>query len=780
MPQPTFFDAEPEPSPPWVEDDSALVRIAGVVFASSGPPGVFDYLVPDGFADLLLPGMRLNVPLGKSNRSVLAYCITHEIRSIPDPATRKRLKSVQSLVDFKSLLSEKLIRLAEWISEYYLCPLGQVMEAILPSGVRAKAGTRIVKVFQINEDLLQQITQTSQNTKNGPKVTQKQFQVLNVVRNSSEAMTQIELQRAAKCSPAPIDALKKLDILKLSQLRRETEIEHITRTEVEKNPGHALNPDQHKTLDVFLKGLRSGKHSTYLLHGVTGSGKTEIYIRAIEETVKYGRQAIVLVPEISLTPQTVSRFAGRFPEIAVLHSHLTEAQRHREWTRIAEGRVQVVVGARSAIFAPVPRLGLIVIDEEHENSFKQDTAPRYHAREVARKRAENENIPLILGSATPSLESWHDVEIGKSEYVGMPNRVLGRSLPVVDTIDMRDRDLVRSTRGAIHFPLYMAMKDSLESGGQVILLLNRRGFSTHIQCPACGEVVKCPHCDISLTHHRLENIALCHYCDHQEPTTDRCPACGFVGIRYSGLGTQKLEMEISSRFPNYPSLRMDTDTMQGRGAHERALARFRSGEIKILFGTQMIAKGLDFPNVTLVGVINADTALHLPDFRAAERTFHLVTQVAGRTGRGEKGGRVLVQTYKPDNPAIDAAREHDYLRFVEGELPFRKEHGYPPYTKMARFLVRGPDEKKAEAFGRTIGDSLRGSAEKLGFAKNVRVLGPAVAPIAKLRNLFRFHLHFHAPDEATLHEVVRPVISTVKNPDKEIQWILDIDPVDML
>ncbi len=491
-------------------------------------------------------------------------------------------------------------------------------------------------------------------------------------------------------------------------------------------------------MQAILEVLNQRRHATVLVHGVTGSGKTEVYIQAIQEVIRFGRQAIVLVPEISLTPQTVRRFRTRFDHVAVLHSHLSDSDRHWEWQRIAGGEVQVVVGARSAVFAPVPNLGLVVLDEEHENSFKQETAPRYHARDVALRRAAQENIPLVLGSATPSLESWHRAQCGQYRLVEMPRRVLNRPMPAVGTIDLRDEFRSRTTRGAIHRQLHQAIGESLRDGGQVILLLNRRGFSTHIQCPSCGEVVRCPECEIALTHHRTEEIALCHYCDYQIPAPAACPSCQFAGISYRGLGTQRLEAEVRARFPGVRCLRMDTDTMQSRGAHERALDSFRSGEVKILLGTQMIAKGLDFPNVTLVGVINADTALHLPDFRSAERTFHLVTQVAGRTGRGEKGGRVLVQTFNPEHPAIQAAVRHDYHAFANGELPIRQMFSYPPFSTMARFVVRGPGEKATEQYAQVLGQALVAAldAENAG----ARVLGPAAAPFAKLRGKYRFQI----------------------------------------
>ncbi|HWA99549.1 MAG TPA: primosomal protein N', partial [Pirellulales bacterium] len=504
---------------------------------------------------------------------------------------------------------------------------------------------------------------------------------------------------------------------------------------------------------------------------------TEVYIRAIQEVVRFGRQAIVLVPEISLTPQTRQRFEARFGSVAVLHSHQSNVERHAQWQRIARGEVSVVVGARSAIFAPVPHLGLIVLDEEHESTFKQETAPRYHARDVALRRAADEHVPLVLGSATPALESYQRARRGEYRLVEMPRRVFDRPLPDVMTIDLRHDTSSRHSRGAISRQLHLAMQAALGDGGQVILLLNRRGYSTHVQCHHCGETLQCPHCDIAMTHHRSGAKILCHYCDYQTSPPRTCPKCGAPGMHYGGMGTERLEAEVQARFPDYRAVRMDTDTMQAVGSHERALAAFRSGEVQILLGTQMIAKGLDFPAVTLVGVINADTALHLPDFRAAERTFQLLVQVAGRTGRGKQGGRVLVQTYTPDHAAIRAAVRHDYRAFADLELPVRKALAYPPFASMARVVVRGPIEPVAGGFAEHVGERLRSELEVRKVV--ARVLGPAPAPIAKLRGLFRFQLQVQAEDSIAMHAALAAALADLKAPE-HVQWIVDADPLDML
>jgi primosomal protein N' (replication factor Y) len=752
-----------EPTEPWDVDDQAEQLVATVILAE-GPEHEFDYAVPDELHGQVEPGKRVRVPFGRSNRPVVAYCV----RLVEQPAGRRTLKAVERVLDEQNLLSPAMLRLTKWIADYYLCSWAASLATVLPAGVRSGAGTRLTTFLTLDEDFKTKLE--------AEKISAKQKLVIKALAEATAPMTPAELAREAKCTAAPIAALRRKGLI-----RSQTSRLHVPKpspASIKREQHLVMNPDQHRALDAILATMHAKEHRTILIHGVTGSGKTEVYIQAIQEVIHFGRQAIVLVPEISLTPQTVERFRSRFGEVAVLHSHLTDAERHWHWQRIAEGKVPVVVGARSAIFAPTPHLGLIVMDEEHESSFKQDSAPRYHARDVAIERATAESVPLVLGSATPSLESWHKAKTGEYRMVEMPRRVLDRPLPTVGTIDLRiDKNRGALTHGAIGRQLHQAIAQTLEAGNQVILLLNRRGFSTHIQCPACGNVVKCPHCDIALTHHRTQEIALCHFCDYEVPAPTSCPGCGFMGIRYSGLGTQRLEAEIRARFPNVPCLRMDTDTMQGRGSHERAFAAFRAGKVKILLGTQMIAKGLDFPNVTLVGVINADTALHLPDFRAAERTFHLVTQVAGRTGRGEKGGRVLVQTFNPDHPAIVAAARHDYAAFAAGELPMRQMLKYPPYSSMIRLVIRGPAEVTAMEFAKMLAEGL--AAALKAEVPDARVLGPAPAPFAKLRGQYRYQIQIQGPDGEKLRAVVKKITAELKTPG-DVQWIVDVDPIDMM
>ncbi len=781
--QQSLFDAEP---PEWELDAQTNLLVASVVMPK-GPTkqvtDVYDYLVPDQFADksdikaLAEAGRRVRVPFGRGNRSVVGYCVGVETKQV---VSSKRLKEISAVVDVTSLITPTMLRLTKWMAEYYLTPWGKVLEGVLPSGVRGKAGTREVTLLSVPTKVAASLSRL--------KLPPKQRAVLESLSASQRPKTLREVSLQVGCTSAPINALRKRGLINTSVERLDTEqVSRLEKGEVaveaipERQEPKQLNEDQERTLDTILASLESGKHGTILIHGVTGSGKTEVYIQAIERVVSYGRQAIVLVPEISLTPQTVGRFRERFDHIAVLHSHLSDVERHRYWRRIAAGEIQVVVGARSAIFAPTPHLGLVVIDEEHETSFKQETNPRYHARDVAIERTRAEGVPLLLASATPSLDSWYRAHAKLPEEEGyqlatMPKRIGGLPMPAVRTVDLRS-EAVYASHGAISRQLHQAIEQTLRDQGQVILLLNRRGYSTHLRCPSCNEVVHCPHCAVSMTFHRELSQVVCHWCDYRCGPPKACPNCKSPKILYGGFGTQKLEAEVRARFRDVPLVRMDADTMRQPGSHQRALDAFRKGETRILLGTQMIAKGLDFPNVTLVGVINADSALHLPDFRAAERTFHLVTQVAGRTGRSEKGGRVLVQTFQPEHPAIQAAVRHDYAMFARNELPERKKLGYPPYGAMGRVVARGPSDVAVETYIHAVAERFRETAEAKGI--QFRALGPAVAPIAKLQNDFRFHLQLQTADRAALHQVASNCWNQVVMPEG-VRAIIDLDPVDMM
>lgn len=539
-----------------------------------------------------------------------------------------------------------------------------------------------------------------------------------------------------------------------------------------------LTPAQQRALDRIGASIREKRHEVFLLHGITSSGKTEVYLQAIAQVLEQDRTAIVLVPEISLTPQTVERFKGRLgpDKVAVLHSAMLESRRLEEWKRIRSGTARVVVGARSAIFAPVEKLGLVVVDEEHEPSYKQEDAPRYHAREAGIHRAEGAGAAVILGSATPSMETYYratapEAGPGRFTLLELPERIDDVPLPHVEIVDMREEWAAGRRSRIFSRPLEEALAKTLEAGQQTILFLNRRGFSTFIHCRKCGYVLCCPACRISLTYHIATQRMICHSCRASQEPPEFCPQCRADYVRFQGIGTQKVESELARLFPAARIARMDSDATQARGSHAKILGAFSRHEIDVLVGTQMVAKGLDFPRVTLVGVISADTALNLPDFRSAERTFHLLTQVAGRAGRSRLPGQVIVQTYTPHHYAILAARTHDYASFYRQELAIRRQVGLPPFTRLVRMTTRSLREGKAIAFTESLAAACRNH-----FPPTVQVLGPAPAPVPKLRRQYRWQVLLNAPALAELQPGL-PGLLKKQHPPAGCYLAVDVDPL---
>jgi len=733
---------------------------------------VFTYRVPPHLRGRLRPGARVGVPLGRGNTPAVGYCVGVEAEPAPG-LDLGRVKDVIEVVDDPPLIDAAMLDLTRWMAAYYACSWGQALDAVVPAGVKKQAGTRVQTCLVPTDE-----ARLALGTLDLPP---KQAEALAVLCQAKAAipLTLADVCRLANCAPGPVAALRQKGLI-LAVKRRmdkgDPGADGAAPGEADdRKPPPGLTDEQVGVLDRLGPALEADAFATFLLHGVTGSGKTEVYLSAIERVVARGREAIVLVPEISLTPQTIRRFRRRFPRVAVLHSHLSDGERHRHWKSIAAGEVQVVVGARSAVFAPTRRLGLIVIDEEHEGTFKQETAPRYHARDVAVKRAQLLGVPVLLGSATPALETWRNAEQGRYTRLALTKRVADRPMPEVALIDLRgEKPEPGQAIGALGMALRRAMAEALAAGGQVILLLNRRGFHTFILCPQCGHVVKCDACDVALTHHKGRKRALCHTCDAEREPPTACPACRSPKLHYGGIGTERLEREVRDAFPDRVVRRMDSDTMRSPGSHEKVLTAFKDGQVDILLGTQMIAKGLDFPAVTLVGVVNADTALHLPDFRAAERTFQLVAQVAGRTGRGDRPGRVLVQTFCPEHHAIQCARTHDYLGFVAAELPMRQAAGVPPFGRLVRLIARGPDESAVASYMQQLGHALAAAAPP-----TVRLLGPAPAPVVKIRNLFRYHLQVRAPSARPLQHLLRAVLPAL-GPPNGVELAVDVDPVSLL
>ena len=540
-----------------------------------------------------------------------------------------------------------------------------------------------------------------------------------------------------------------------------------------------LNAEQVAALDMIAKAVEAPENAQpILLHGVTGSGKTEIYLQAIATAVTNGRSAIVLVPEIALTPQTVERFKGRFANVpdavAVLHSHLSEGERHDEWHKIHSGRARIVIGARSAVFAPLKNLGLIIVDEEHETTYKQEEAPRYHARDVAVVRAKIEKCAVVLGSATPSLESYHNATSGKYKLATLTQRVDEQQMPLMRIVDLRQERRKEKIAAILSEKLRAAISDRLEKHEQTILFLNRRGFSTSLLCSNCGEARNCPNCSVALTFHRHVARLSCHLCGHTAAVPKKCPACGRDALIYSGFGTEKVEANVRQIFPQATVQRMDADSMTRKQAYRETLLNFRAGKIDILVGTQMIAKGLHFPNVTLVGIINADLSLHMPDFRAGERTFQLLTQVAGRAGRGETSGEVFVQTYTPFSPSIQFARHHDFSGYFEQELEFRERCDFPPFKHAVLITIRSAHEERAKFSAETLARRLK---ESLGPEF---ILGePTRAPLEKLQGQYRFHILMRGEAIMRLSRLVRETLDKLPFPE-DVAVAVDVDPYQLL
>ncbi len=734
-------------------------RFAQVVF-NIPVNRTFDYAIPGPLIGRVGPGLRLLVPFRNEKR--IGYCVgLSEEPGVP------RVKDVISVLDEEPLIDEEMFTLTRWMADYYVCGWGEALEAVLPAGVRQARGARKVRIARLVLSAQEAPAIVDELEKGAPA----QARALAALLDLGGQVLASELAKEAAVSASVLKSLAQKGHIEIE----ETQPLGYQYKGPQERPTFELTQEQKKALALIKEKINKEKGGVVLLYGVTASGKTEVYIRAIEEVVGRGKEAIVLVPEISLTPQTIARFGARFSRLAVLHSHLSPGQRHYEWRKIRKGDVQVVIGARSAVFAPTKRLGLIVIDEEHENTFKQETTPRYNAREAALARAKICGVPVILGSATPSLESYSRAKEGKFSLAVLSGRVEGRPLPQVEIVDMTVETGARRGFHCLSRRLEQLIADRLKKGEQVILFLNRRGFATYISCRRCGWVLRCSRCDISMVYHKARESALCHYCNRTVPAPQECPECGYAGVHYHGLGTEKVEEEVKALYPDAVVRRMDSDAMRRRASYEEVLGAFKRGEIEILVGTQMIAKGLHFPNVTLVGVVGADVSLNLPDFRASERTFGLLAQVAGRTGRGPKGGLVVVQTFSPEHYSTISALHHDYAGFAEQELEFRRQLDYPPYSHLIRILFQGRKEDEVKKKAEQTAVWLKRMASKA----NAEVLGPALAPIAQVRGRSRYHIIIKAKDEASLGTLTR-TLGAMKRFTSGVQMIIDVDPYSML
>ena len=723
---------------------------------------LFTYSVPVELTEKLRVGQLLRVPFGGRIARGFALATTKE-----SPAFRT--KPVIAIEDESPFFSPALLKLVRWIADYTASPIETALRAALPAAV-LKPGARAkemlyVEVGQPTGPL------AAPNPAHG-QLTLRQRQLISEIARVGGGWMQ-QLVREFKTTPATLRGLSEKGALSIAP--RTARRDPLAGRNVLPTKPLQLNPLQQAALDVILDAECA---APVLLHGVTGSGKTEIYLQAIARMLDEGKGAIVLVPEISLTPQTVRRFAGRFGDrVAVLHSALSDGERYDEWHRIRTGAARVVVGPRSAIFAPVANLGLIVVDEEHDPSYKQEETPRYHARDVAVVRARLEGARVVLGSATPSLESWHNARTGKYALASVPARVAGRALPAVHLVNMED-EMARIG----HLPIYSAalldaIHRRLENGEQTILFLNRRGYSRILECPSCNWIAECPDCSVPYTYHRADNCLRCHVCGGWAHVPASCPDCHGTDFSYTGIGTQRAESALSRCFPHARILRMDADSTSRKMSHDDILSAFRAGKADVLLGTQMIAKGLDFPNVTLVGVLNADVSLHRPDPRASERTYQLLAQVSGRAGRAEKPGEVYIQTFSPGAPAIAAAAsDKGFAAFAEAELEDRESAYLPPYCRLATLVFRAKDEALARSWAELYAKSLAGWAVKFNAkaADRFRVSEAAEAPLAKAEGWFRYQIVVRAPASRDIVAAVK-WIEAARPVPKDVRLAFDVD-----
>ena len=729
-----------------------------------------DYLVPSELEDGVEIGTRVRVPLG--SREVLG-CVT----AVNPETTHTHLRPISKVIGRQSLITPKILKLARWIADYYCCSPEVALKCALPESVRReKAGWR--------ENLCVRVIP---GTAASPKLTARQKEALEFLRGRTGARL-TDVVRELKTTSDTIRRLEDKGLVSIGREISERDPYHLE--QIIPTQDLTLNPEQKiaferlaSALDTFHRAGGVGEAKPFLIYGVTGSGKTEVYLQAIAHTLRMGKGAIVLVPEISLTPQTVERFKARFSSgplqtlVAVLHSHLSSGERHDEWHKIRQGRARIVIGARSAIFAPVDPLGLIIVDEEHENSYKQEESPRYHARDVAVVRARMEGAVVALGSATPSLESYHNVKTGKYELLEMPTRADDKKMPIVRVVDMRQ--LARKEKGTpvLSPQLREAIVKRLERKEQVMLFLNRRGFATSLQCPQCGYVAQCPNCSVSLTYHRHEQKLRCHVCGHCVEAPHVCPdaKCRNPAIRYSGLGTEKVEDILVKNFPHARIQRMDSDSLKRKEDYRRILGDFRTGKIDLLVGTQMIAKGLHFPNVTLVGIIYADLSLHMPDFRAGERTFQLLTQVAGRAGRGDVEGEVFVQAFTPFAPSIQYARRHDFRGFYEQEIEFRTQLKYPPISRIALLTLKCRNEDKVKFTAQHLRKELE---TRTSGITDLILAGPAPAPLARAETNYRYQIMLRTQRMTKLSRLLATMLAELSLPE-DVSLTVDIDPANL-
>ena len=726
----------------------------------------FHYRVPTAMFAHAIPGRRVFVPFG--NRRLTGYVLARL-----ESSDTAKLKEIIDVLDDEELWTDNELEFFRWVASYYLHPLGEVLKTALPSGINLQSRRTSGQdsgIITGGRSIRYETYYRPGALPDPPRTLgAKAAEVLKLIRDE-EIIPATELRKRFGQCGAQLKRLAELGLVQQEQ--REVYRDPFREESSERDVPRELNCHQQSAFDTLRAAADSQRFAPFLLHGVTGSGKTEVYLQAIAHSLHQGRSALVLIPEISLTPQLVRRFRARFGDgIAILHSGLSDGERYDEWRRIRRGQARIVIGARSAVFAPLENIGIIVVDEEHEASFKQADGLRYNARDLALVRGQMERATVVLGSATPLITSLYAVEQGRLALLSLPERVRGIPMPTVETVAMQG---VKST---ISPQLQQALEETLTQGGQAMIFLNRRGFATFLTCSECSTPLTCPNCSVTLTFHRSRGQSVCHYCDYAVPAPGTCPACGCLELRELGAGTERVEHELRELFPQARILRMDSDTTSGKGSHGRILSRMADGTADILIGTQMITKGHDFPGVTLVGVINGEASLSMPDFRSAERTFQMLSQVFGRAGRGDTPGKVLLQTINPSHYAIQCAIGHDNTGFYSQELDFRREVGYPPFAYLAGLGISGTAEQAVEQRAASTVSLL--SQLKREMSLRVEILGPAPAPLYRLRGRFRRQILLKSPSRQDLRRLIAAWTAR-RETASIVREIIDIDPVDMM
>ena len=726
----------------------------------------FDYKVPKELEEQIMIGSKVLVPFGNKKEPEEGFVVGFK------ETTEYKVKEISKLED---MLSDKQIELAKWIAKKYFCNISDCIKLMQTPGTRTKNKEKRVQDKVINTIYLKkEYSEIEFEIETNQIKSEKQIKILKFI-NDNEGATIPEIEMFTNCSRAIINTLIKNGYLEII----ETKIERnpLANKKIERTNKLNLTEEQKKAYEKVEKALEEKKYEQFLLFGVTGSGKTEIYMQLIEKVIKNGKKAIMLVPEISLTPQMIERFISRFgkDKLAVIHSKLSIGERHDEWKKIKENKANIVIGARSAIFAPVQDLGIIIIDEEHDTSYKSEATPKYNAIEIANKIAKEEKIPLVLGSATPDISTYYKSEEGKITRLELTKRANNSNLPKIEIIDLK-QELANGNRSMLSFELYKSIEENLKNHYQTILFLNRRGYSTFIMCRDCGYTVKCKNCNISMTYHSFEKKLKCHYCGYEEPIVTTCPECGSKKIRYFGTGTQKLEDEIHKQFPKATTIRMDIDTVTKKNSHEEILNEFKNKGIDILIGTQMVVKGHHFPKVTLVGVVAADSSLNMDDYRANEKTFQILVQVAGRAGREKLPGKVIIQSYNPENFSIQSAKNQNYIEFYQTEIALRKQLKYPPFCDIIVIGFNSNSESKIKAISENMYKSL---TEK--NLENCNIYKPSPSPIDKIQNRYRWRIIIKSNMNEKLNDILNQELRKIyeKN-DRSVNISIDVNPNNMI